>query len=77
MGQILINLGGNAVKFTDQGEIIISVFPLEQTEKTVFLQFEVQDSGIGMTEAQLSRLFQAFTKRIIPSPAITAAQVWG
>jgi len=62
LGQILINLANNAVKFTDKGQIVVSVFPVEKNESKVKLQFSVQDSGIGMTEEQRSRLFQAFSQ---------------
>lgn len=59
--QVLINLLGNAVKFTDQGGEIRFAISLEQkTEHSVCLRFEVEDNGIGMTPEQLSRLFVAF-----------------
>lgn len=60
LGQILINYSNNAVKFTEQGEIIINVKVLEETEKDVFLHFSVRDSGIGLTPEQRGRLFQSF-----------------
>jgi len=62
LGQILINLANNAVKFTEKGEIVVSVVPLDKDESTATLQFSVQDSGIGMTEEQRSKLFQAFSQ---------------
>ena len=62
VGQILINLANNAVKFTEKGEIIISIEPLEQTEKKVKLQFSVKDTGIGLTEEQIGKLFQSFSQ---------------
>ena len=62
LGQILTNLSNNAVKFTDDGEIIISISPREVTDKECTLEFCVQDSGIGMTEEQLERLFQSFSQ---------------
>ncbi|MBF0423317.1 MAG: response regulator, partial [Magnetococcales bacterium] len=58
--QILVNLSNNAIKFTQEGEILIRII-LEQTENdTVLLRFSVTDSGIGMTEAQLNKLFESF-----------------
>lgn len=60
--QILTNLANNAVKFTEKGEIIISVKHMESVDDDITLHFRVQDSGIGMTEEQLSRLFQSFTQ---------------
>ncbi|MBF0310797.1 MAG: response regulator, partial [Magnetococcales bacterium] len=62
LNQILVNLGGNAVKFTDRGSITLRVRRLEQQGEKVKLQFSVQDSGIGMTPEQQSRLFQAFSQ---------------
>ncbi|MBF0545943.1 MAG: response regulator [Candidatus Riflebacteria bacterium] len=64
LGQILINLVNNAVKFTENGEIIISVRCLQENTKDGFvtLQFCVQDSGIGMTPEQISHLFKSFNQ---------------
>jgi signal transduction histidine kinase/DNA-binding response OmpR family regulator/HPt (histidine-containing phosphotransfer) domain-containing protein len=62
LGQILINLANNAVKFTETGEIVVRVFPVEITEKKTQLQFSVQDSGIGLTKEQQGKLFQAFSQ---------------
>ena len=61
LGQILINYANNAVKFTEHGEINISVSKLESDrEEDVQLRFAVRDTGIGMTPEQISRLFQSF-----------------
>jgi len=62
LGQILINLGNNAVKFTEQGEIIIGTKLLETTDKRAKLQFYVRDSGIGMTVEQTEKLFRSFSQ---------------
>ena len=62
LGQILINLVNNAVKFTERGEIRLSAELLEQTGDRVKLRFSVRDTGIGMTPEQAARLFQAFTQ---------------
>lgn len=62
LGQILLNLGNNAVKFTPQGEIVIAVTTLAHRDDAVRLCFTVRDTGIGMTEEQLARLFQPFTQ---------------
>jgi PAS domain S-box-containing protein len=62
LGQVLINLVNNAVKFTDKGEVVVSVGLEEQTDDRVKLRFSVRDSGIGMTPEQSSRLFQAFAQ---------------
>ncbi|MEO5334380.1 MAG: response regulator [Magnetococcus sp. YQC-5] len=62
LGQILINLSSNAVKFTESGEIVISVERVSETDTTSTLRFKVKDTGIGMTDQQISRLFQAFSQ---------------
>jgi PAS domain S-box-containing protein len=58
--QILINLGGNAVKFTAKGEISINVTPLHETENHLTARFEVRDTGIGIPQDKLNILFNAF-----------------
>ena len=60
LGQILINFCNNAVKFTEKGEVVVRAQVLEVTGDNQFLEFSVSDTGIGMTEAQIGRLFQAF-----------------
>lgn len=61
--QVLINLLGNAVKFTDRdGRIVFAVQARRSSTEHIDLYFSVKDSGIGMTEEQLSRLFVAFSQ---------------
>ncbi|MBK5930217.1 PAS domain S-box protein [Halochromatium salexigens] len=62
LGQVLTNLLSNAIKFTEQGqvELAIQLLPLEQQQ--AHLRVEVRDTGIGMSEAQQQRLFQAFSQ---------------
>ncbi len=60
--QVLLNLGFNAVKFTERGEVTIGVDVVERDEASVCLRFEVRDTGIGMTHAQQGRLFQPFSQ---------------
>jgi signal transduction histidine kinase len=62
LGQILINLAGNAIKFTEHGHIVVEIKLLRRTENNVTVNFDVRDSGIGMNEAQLGRLFQSFSQ---------------
>jgi PAS domain S-box-containing protein len=62
LGQVLINLFSNAVKFTERGEIVVSVALLEHTGEQCQLRFSVRDTGIGMTREQSSKLFQPFTQ---------------
>ena len=60
LGQILINLSNNAVKFTDTGEIVVSTELVKKDDSQVTLKFSVQDTGIGMTAEQATKLFQPF-----------------
>ena len=60
LGQVLINLGHNAVKFTDQGEVMLTVQLLERQPDSVLLRFAVRDSGVGIAPEDQSRLFQEF-----------------
>jgi PAS domain S-box-containing protein len=60
LGQVLINYGNNAVKFTHQGEIHVSVSVLGQEDDHVTLRFAVRDTGIGLTQDQMGQLFQSF-----------------
>lgn len=60
--QILINLGGNALKFTEAGQVVIHLSALRQDAASVTLQVSVTDTGIGITPEQLSRIFNGFTQ---------------
>ena len=60
--QVLNNLVSNAVKFTESGEIILRIAEVSRDQTHIFLRFSVQDSGIGMSEEQMERLFQPFTQ---------------
>jgi PAS domain S-box-containing protein len=60
--QILLNLGGNAVKFTNQGSVRISIGVVEATAQDVLVRFEVRDSGIGIPRDRLESLFKPFTQ---------------
>jgi len=62
IGQILINLANNAVKFTSEGEIVIGTQLLQQTDDQILLQFAVRDTGIGLTPEQIGKLFQEFSQ---------------
>nr|WP_229264309.1 two-component regulator propeller domain-containing protein [Duganella sp. 1411] len=62
LGQVLVNLLGNALKFTAAGEVALAVRLLEDEGGRVRLAFSVRDTGIGMSATQLARLFQAFTQ---------------
>ncbi|MDP2783485.1 MAG: ATP-binding protein [Sulfurimicrobium sp.] len=60
--QILINLLGNALKFTEQGEIALSVSPESRGDGMVCLHFQVRDTGIGIPEAKQLSIFDAFSQ---------------
>lgn len=60
--QVLNNLTGNAVKFTERGEVLLAVRLLSREARQVRLEFSVQDTGIGMDPTQQSRLFEAFSQ---------------
>jgi two-component system, sensor histidine kinase and response regulator len=62
LGQALLNLASNAVKFTESGNILIKIVLLEQGARHCVLLFTVRDTGIGMSEEQISRLFAAFSQ---------------
>jgi PAS domain S-box-containing protein len=60
--QILTNLVGNALKFTQQGEILIRATLTEKDDSSLLFECDVQDSGIGIPEDKLDKLFDAFTQ---------------
>ena len=62
LGQILLNLVNNAIKFTERGDVILAICVRSRGEKTVELAFHVQDTGIGMSEEQQAKLFQPFNQ---------------
>ncbi|MDD9877888.1 MAG: PAS-domain containing protein, partial [Magnetovibrio sp.] len=62
LGQVLVNLAINAVKFTEKGEVVVRVEVVERDGDRARLRFTVRDSGIGMTDEQLAGLFQAFSQ---------------
>ena len=62
LGQVLINLVSNAIKFTERGEVYVSCRPMEAEDGTVKLRFLVCDTGIGLTAEQSARLFRAYSQ---------------
>lgn len=58
--QVLINLSGNAIKFTNQGEVSIQVEMVQNTDPACYLKFTVTDTGIGIPDEKLNTLFNAF-----------------
>ncbi|HZX29102.1 MAG TPA: response regulator [Telluria sp.] len=62
LGQVLINLTNNAVKFTEEGEIVVAADVAERRPDGLTLRFSVSDTGIGMDTEQMARLFQSFSQ---------------
>ncbi|MBP6483187.1 MAG: response regulator [Rhodoferax sp.] len=62
LGQVLVNLGNNAVKFTESGEVVIGVEKVADHDDGIELHFWVKDTGIGMTPEQCSKMFQSFSQ---------------
>jgi len=60
--QALVNLLSNAVKFTNTGTVKLYADVKEETEKTIMVLFEIKDSGIGMTDEQIEKIFDPFTQ---------------
>jgi PAS domain S-box-containing protein len=62
ISQVLTNLIGNSLKFTETGEVRLSIWIVERQAHTFYVRFTVEDSGIGIADDQLSRLFESFTQ---------------
>ncbi len=60
--QVLVNLAGNAIKFTPAGEVVIAIRRMSQTPRGVVLDFSVRDTGIGIAPEQQGRIFSGFTQ---------------
>ncbi|QJT08698.1 response regulator [Oceanidesulfovibrio marinus] len=62
LGQVLMNLLSNALKFTDEGEVLLRVSTVEKDEETATLRFSVRDTGIGLSQEHLENLFKPFSQ---------------
>jgi PAS domain S-box-containing protein len=62
INQVLLNLIGNAIKFTREGEIVVSHSVVKHNDEKIWVQFTVKDSGIGIEENQYSKIFNSFTQ---------------
>jgi signal transduction histidine kinase/DNA-binding response OmpR family regulator len=58
--QVIVNLVGNAIKFTERGEVVLTVTPEKEDADEIVLRFSVRDTGIGIPADKLSRIFEAF-----------------
>lgn len=66
--QILMNLTGNAIKFTEAGKVSVKVLVQRTTRKKVYLRFEVSDTGIGIHKEELKNIFEEFTQSRFRNP---------
>ena len=62
LGQVLSNLASNAIKFTEAGEVVVSVNVVSKKEKDVNLRFSVKDTGVGLSEEHMGKLFHSFSQ---------------
>ncbi|WP_378180902.1 response regulator [Aquimarina sp. SS2-1] len=62
ISEVLINLIGNAIKFTDQGTVWLRIRPLSNTDKMIKIRFEVEDTGVGVPEDQKEYIFEEFSQ---------------
>jgi len=62
LGRALLNLAGNAVKFTEEGQVVIRVMVLDATPGRFYLRFSVEDSGIGIAQANQEKIFDPFVQ---------------
>jgi PAS domain S-box-containing protein len=62
LGQVILNLVNNAIKFTQEGEIVLAARPAGHKKNLAIVQFSVSDTGIGLTQDQIDTLFQPFTQ---------------
>jgi two-component system sensor histidine kinase/response regulator len=62
LGQVLLNLTNNAIKFTHQGEVVIAIRLHAHNEQRITLRFEVRDTGVGLAPEQVDKLFHAFSQ---------------
>jgi signal transduction histidine kinase/DNA-binding response OmpR family regulator len=62
LGQVLLNLANNAIKFTEKGNIIVKIKLMEETREFAKIQFSINDSGIGLSKDQIGNLFKSFSQ---------------
>ncbi|WNH07962.1 ATP-binding protein [Thalassobellus suaedae] len=62
ISQILINLIGNSIKFTKDGDIWIRIYKIEQKDNTYTLRFEIEDNGIGISQEKQDNMFESFSQ---------------
>ena len=62
LGQVLTNLVGNAIKFTEEGSVVVRVLSLDESARTVTLRFDVADTGVGISAEAQARIFEEFAQ---------------
>ncbi len=62
LNQVLINLLDNAVKYTEKGKIILQVMKVDETDTTTKIEFAIEDTGIGIEESKLEKIFESFVQ---------------
>jgi PAS domain S-box-containing protein len=62
LNQVLLNLAGNAIKFTERGSVVISVSPKDVNKHRITLEFKVADTGIGIASDKIKKVFESFTQ---------------
>ena len=62
LGQVLLNLCGNAIKFTESGSVYLEIITVKEDAKHVFLKFNIRDTGIGIANDKLQQLFKDFAQ---------------
>ncbi len=60
--QVLLNLAGNAIKFTERGEVVLGVTPVEMNDTSMRIAFSVRDTGIGIAPEQIAHIFEGFSQ---------------
>ena len=75
--QVLVNLANNAIKFTEHGEVVVRMQPLRRQQDRLQLEFQVSDTGIGMSSEQVGRLFESFSQAdSSTTPPLRRQRVW-
>ena len=79
LGQVLVNLAGNAVKFTSSGSVILSIDETsrDREKQKVCLRFSVKDTGIGIPADQLGNIFKPFSQADTSTTRKLEEPVWG
>ncbi len=75
--QVLVNLIGNALKFTNTGEVIVTCEQRDSGAETIILRFEVRDTGCGIAPEKQGIIFDAFAQADSSMRATTGGQDWG